>query len=252
MIIEYGSWETFKNDIISKKFIYNHQTLIDGYKIIVIDRSLIWTCRLISSEDITDFENNYKINSNKSIYDIDGRPYQRNETKPLNATTYFTSCGDICGENPAIGEGTRWEWDASISEGWINDENGAPEGMKQIIKEAQFCDSIWLKEGKIFFNNCIKNSYFDLAVICPNGDYYSYLGEIRQNTTGQDLVVEQYINKHPIQGETSTGLFIVPESCSSELPTYMKLRWTITVPEEDNISSGCFLAMLFRNRTKII
>ena len=246
-------WNNFKSDIINKGFPLNYKTIKDGYEIFSSDRGVIlWRTVIIGIEEIIEFESYYKQNCNKSIYDSEGRQYQRTETKPLNTTTYFTSCGDIIGSNPVIGEGTRFDWDASISENWIDDEHGAPEGTKQLIKEAEFCDSIWLKEGKIFFQNCVKESYFDLYIVCLPGGYYINNEEIRQNNTGEDLEIEHYIIKHPLMGNCSAGLSIRPETCSPEMPTYMKVKTIITIPESDNISNGCFEAMLFRSRTEIL
>ena len=81
MNIDYELWADYKTDILSKGFPYNHQTLrnlsgvLVGYTIFVIDRSINWQCMISTPEDITDFETNYKSNSNRNtVYSNDGTP----------------------------------------------------------------------------------------------------------------------------------------------------------------------------------
>lgn len=181
-----------------------------------------------------------------------GKPYVRAESRPLACTTYFTSCGDTLGASPVIGSGNRLAWNASVSEGWVNDENGAPSGMKQFSIIVQFCDSIWLKEGALYYMNCSKGSYGDMEVLCPHGGYYMYLGQVYQNTTGYDLVVDHYLMKHPLQGDVPMGDELNTESCSQELPSYLKFRFTVTVPEADVTSYGAMELEMFRCRTVVI
>lgn len=250
MIVEYNNWTDFKADILNNNFPINYQTFSGGYRVFVVDRQLIWRCFIIDSSEISDFETNYKSNANKCLYDSDGKQYSRAESRPLNCTTCFTSVGDTVGETPSIGTGARLDWDASISEEWTTD--GCPEGFKKSVEEIQFCDSIWLKDGTLYYKDVLKNSYIDLEVICPNGGYYMYLGQIQQNLTGSDLVVDHYVIKHPVQGDVSIGDELNTEACSQELPNYLKYRLTIHVPTSDNSSYGYIEFEINRQRTVII
>jgi len=81
MIIDYQLWADFKTDILSKGFPYNHQTMRDlngtftGYLVFVLDRTIEWQCAVNKTADITDFETNYKSNSNRNtVYNVDGTP----------------------------------------------------------------------------------------------------------------------------------------------------------------------------------
>jgi hypothetical protein len=124
--------------------------------------------------------------------------------------------------------------------------------MKQISVTIQFCDSIWLKEGTIYYMDCDKGSYIDMEVLCPNGGYYMYLGQVYQNTTGNDLAVDHYLFRHPMQDNVPMGDELNTETCSQELPSYLKFRLTVTVPEADVTSYGYMEVELYRRRTVVI
>lgn len=184
--------------------------------------------------------------------DAGGKLFTRAESRPLDCTTVFTTCGDTNGANPLIGNGPRLCWDASVADGWLDDQNGAPDGMKQFAVTIQFCDSIWLKEGTIYYMNATKGSYADMQVVCPNGGYYMYLGQVYQNTTGNDLVVDHYLYKHPLQDDVPMGDELNTETCSQELPSYLKYKFTVTVPESDVTSYGYMEIELYRRRSVVI
>lgn len=249
----YLEWADLKADIIAKGFMVNYQKVGEYYDVFVADRGMfLWTSQLRNSTDITDFETNYKASCNKCIYDYEGKEFNRAESRPLTCTTMFTTVGDIVGASPAIGAGPRMAWDASVSEGWVDDENGAPTGMKQFSVTIQFCDSVWIKEGTVYYMNCMKNSLADMEVLCPNGGYYMYQGQLYQNTTGVDLTVDHYLMKHPMQDCVPMGDELNTETCSQELPSYLKYRFTATVPEADVTSYGYLELELYRARTVVI
>jgi len=177
--------------------------------------------------------------------DSEGKPYVRAESRPLNCTTYFTSAGDTAEE---IGGGGRMRWDASDSTGWTTE--GAPSGFKQFSKEVSFSDSIWLKEGTIYYMDCMKDSYLDMRVVCPSGLYYMYLGNVAQ--AQEDLVVDHYVCKHPMQGNVPMGDELNTEACSQELPPYLIFRLTATVPTGDNSSYGYMEMEMYRQRTVVL
>jgi len=186
-------------------------------------------------------------------HDAENKPFVRAESRPLSCTTCFTTCGDLLAQGsipPMIGGGNRLEWDASDGDQWSTD--GAPDGMKQRKVTIQFCDSIWLKEGTVYFNNGKKGSYVDMEVICPHGGYYMYLGEVMQNLTGDDLVVNHYVIKSPIDGDAPMGDELNTETCSEEIPSYMKFRMTVTVPTSDVDSYGSVQMEVYRKRTVVV
>lgn len=184
------------------------------------------------------------------IKDIEGKLFTRAESRPLQCTTCFTTCGDTDGETPVIGAGNRLAWDASISGDWTTE--GIPTGYKQASVIISFCDSIWLKEGTLYYIGSSKGSYVDMVVLCPNGYYYMYLGEVKQNTSGNDLVVDHYLFKHPLQGDVPMGDEINTETCSQELPSYLKFKLIVTVPVADVTSYGYMELELYRKRTVVV
>lgn len=250
MTIQYYSWSIFKSDIVNKGFLINYKTTASGYRVFIVDRNIIWECFIKSESDISDFEDNYKDNCNKCLYDVEGKQYLRSESRPINCTTYFTSKGDTIGENQSIGTGNRLEWDASISEDWTTD--GCPSGFKKKVTIIRFIDSIWIKDGTIYYVDAEKGSYIDMEVLCPNGGYYMYMGQLQQNLTGDDLSVDHYINNMPIQGNVPMGDELNTETCSQELPNYLKYRFTVTIPESDVTSYGYGLFEIYRQRTIVL
>lgn len=180
----------------------------------------------------------------------DGKQLVRAESRPLNCTTYFTTRGDTIGETPSIGTGAKLSWDASISDEWTTDN--CPEGFKKKDIIIQFVDSIWIKDGTLYYKNVLKDSYIDMFVICPNGGYYLYLDELCQNTTGNDLIIDHYLNQMPIQGDVPMGDELNTEVCSQELPNYLKFMFRVTVPISDTTSYGYGLFEVYRQRTVII
>jgi len=186
-------------------------------------------------------------------HDAENKPYVRAESRPLDCTTCFTTCGDLPAQGsipPVIGGGDRLDWDASVSEQWTTE--GAPSGMKQRKVDIQFCDSIWLKEGTVYFNNGPKGGYVDMEVLCPPGGYYMYLGEVKLNDTGDWLVVNHYVIKSTIEGDAPMGDELNTETCSEEIPSYMKFRMTITIPTSDVNSHGVVQMEVYRKRTVVV
>ena len=202
------------------------------------------------NEDQIDFEDNYKSSSNQDIqpHDTEGKCYVRAESRPLNCTTCFTTCGDTDGDNPNIGNGGRMAWDAADPSGWTT--VGAPSGFKQFSTIVSFCDSIWLKEGTIYYMNCMKGSYCDMEVICPSGYYFLYNGAPAQ--AQEDTIVDHYLFKHPMQGSVPMGDELNTETCSQELPTYLQFKFSVTVPEGDEESYGYMEMEIYRTRTVVL
>ena len=184
-----------------------------------------------------------------SPMDSEGRQFLRAESRPLSCTTYFTTKGD----NGGLGQGSRLEWDASITATgyWLthDDDNNIPEGMKRHSIFITFTDSIWIKEGALYYMGAMKSSYVDMCVLCPHMLVFMYFGALYVNITGSDLVVDHYLNHHPIQGDVPMGDEINTETCSQELPSYLKYRLCVTVPIADNSSYGYMELETYRQRT---
>lgn len=253
------SWTDFKSIVSSKSIkmqYYEGESSPIGttYFLSAYDCAQGYMCRINDQDnplDVSDFETNYKASANQEIvpHDDEGKNYVRAESRPLNCTTCFTSCGDISGDNPQIGAGPRMYWDASESEGW--ETENAPSGYKQFSTRVSFCDSVWLKEGTIYYMNAKKGSYCDMQVICPSGYYFLYQGQVAQSQS-DDMVVDHYLFKHPMQGDVPMGDELNTESCSQELPSYLQFEFTATVPESDTDSYGYMEMELYRVRTVVI
>jgi len=253
------NWTEFKQIAITNKHINpQYQDKGHGYFIWAVELCVVYSCNVDKTDPVNsdqeDFEDNYKADCNKTVEptDTEGKHYTRAESRPLDCTTIFTTCFDTNGGSPAIGAGARMQWDASVASGWVDDESGAPEGMKQFSVSGSFCDSVWIKEGALYYMNATKGSYIDMEVICPNGGYYMYLGQVYQNTTGSDLTVDHYLFKHPIQDCVPMGDELNTETCSQELPSYLKYKMTVTVPEADATSYGYMEIELYRRRSVVI
>jgi hypothetical protein len=135
------SWTAFKNlttaKLLKMQYVEGESSPIGTtYFLTAYDHFYEYNCRINDQDnasDISDFETNYKATANEDINprDTEGKEFIRAESRPLECTTCFTTCGDTDGANPVIGAGSRLAWDASVADGWVDDENGAPAGMKQ-------------------------------------------------------------------------------------------------------------------------
>ena len=196
--------------------------------------------------DKQDFENNYKPYANKPIEpkSDDGKTIVRAESRPLGTTTVFTGQAD---SDNNIGDGKILAWDFSNN----NDLVDAPNGYKRKRIEFKFIDSVWIKEGTIYYHNVLKNSYVDFYVVCPAGQYYyDNNNNLKQATS--DTIISHYVIHHPIQDNVPMGDELNTESCSSEIPSTYKFWIDVTVPDSDNQSNGHIELEIFRKRTVIL
>jgi hypothetical protein len=186
-----------------------------------------------------------------SPMDDEGKQFVRAESRPLTCTTCFTTVGDGSG----VLDGEKLEWDASITtEGyWVTQAPHPsmiiPDGFKLHLAVITYRDSIWIKEGTVYYMDCLKGSYFCMGALVPHMHPFMYKGAVYINITGGDLLVDKYINKHPLQGNVPMGDELNTESCSQELPSYVKYMIGVFVPIEDNQSYGCFELEIYRQRT---
>lgn len=198
-----------------------------------------------SDPDETDFDTNYKSVCNQAIHPLsdDKKLIVRSESRPLNCTTVFTGVAD----NIGIGDGKVLTWDFSNT----NDDVTPPTNYKRKRLEFSFIDTIYIKEGGIYYHNVQKGSYIDFYVVCPAGEYYI---DNAGNTqlAGVDTVVNHFTIHHPMQGTVPMGDELNTESCSNAIPSTYKFWIEITVPDTDSSSNGALSLELYRSRTAVL
>lgn len=201
---------------------------------------------MIDSSVITEFETYYKSKCNKLVYDSEGKEFQRAESRPLDCTTYFTTKGDSVN---AIGEGAILAWDFGNQDNEIIQESGSLIRRKRI--EFKFLDTIYIKEGTMYFHNTLKGSYLDLYVVCPQNNYYYDNNGIPKLAT-EDKIISHYIINQFLQGSCPMGNEFNTESCSGGIPVNYKFWLEVTVPAEDEESNGYVTLEIYRKRTVIL
>lgn len=251
------SWTEFKNTCLTKKGLIPQYISItknsSNYYLIWVtedNSEYITTINITNpaNSDQTDFENNYKNNANEPLQPKteDGKIFVRAESRPLETTTCFTGIGDSI---DGIGDGQTFSWDFSN-----NDDEITPSGVDYRRKriEFKFLDSVWMKEGTLYFYNMPKGSYADVYIVCPTGAYYKdNNGNIHQAT--EDTIIAHYVMHHPMEGTVAMGDELNTECCSNEIPTYYKFWIDITIPDESGTTAhGNFEIELYRKRTRIL
>lgn len=247
MNIKCASWSDLKTAVSNRVLSLQYETSTALYYTYASDGLTTWTYNIKrdSGAEVTDFETNHKANANRPAVakTDDGKPIVRSESRPIGCTTYFTSVGDDTG----IGDGTELSWDFSNS----TDDVPAPSGFSRKRIEFKFLDTVYLKEGTIYFHNAVKNSYIDIMVVCPNGQYYyDNDGDAKQATA--DTVINQYVFHHHIQGTVAMGDELNTESCSPAIPNNYKFWIEVTVPDTDTTSNGSVQLELYRTRTVVL
>lgn len=226
---------------------YESSTL-GAYTLYAVDIPLIYKSVILkdAGDDVTDFEDNYKDNANTEIVprSADGRPLTIAVSRPRRYQTSFTTrCDDLV--NSLVGKGKAIWWDFSNSD----DEVTAPSGYKRKRIELQWIDPVYLKEGTLYFHNALKGSYFDLYIVCPDGQYFLKNDGTPELAT-EDTPFAQYINHHFFQGDCSMGDELNTETATEDpLPTNYKVWVEITVPESDTSSNGYGELEVYRQRT---
>lgn len=241
-------WTAFKNRVDSQGLFLQYIDVNGSYILWAPDDVIVFSCSVIkNTPDATDFENNYMALANKDLVqrDPDGKPYSRAESRPLNCTTCFTGCGD---SDSNIGDGVELAWDASDDTQFQTIVDSSFKRQRVVFS---FLDSVWIKEGTIYYHNVLQGSYMDMFIVCPAGGYY-YANDGTPRYAAVDTAVAHYVIHHPIQGTVAMGDELNTETCSSELPNSYKFWLEITVPQEDNSSNGHFEIEMYRTRTVIL
>lgn len=245
------SWSQFKALLDAGLLFIEDQRGTHDYILYGQDSILLYKCVLANEDmasDITDYETNYQ--SKKSTFlnpiDPDGRHFTRAESRPLGTITCFTDKGDSATN---IGDGNELYWDFSNDDDLVNMPSGSTMKRKRI--EFSFLDSVWMKEGALYFHKAKKESYLDFYVVCPeNGYYLDNDGELQQAT--EDTPIIHYGIHIHIQGDCPMGDELNTESCSVEIKSNYKFWLDITVPNTDDESTGYVTLELYRKRTVIL
>lgn len=245
------SWSDLKTVVSNKNLALQYEDDGSFYRVFAFDKSICYRCDIYQEDpagtDQDDFETNYKDDANgpDEIKDPDRKAFVVSVSRPLNTYTYFTTAGDTVSD---IGGGTRLTWDFSNSD----DEITAPTNYKKKRVEISFIDPVWIKEGTVYFHNCVKDSHIDFFIVCPNGEYYTDNDGDPVLATADTSVVK-YVNKHPIQGSVPMGDELNTEATmESPVPTNYKMWLEVTVPDTDSTSNGCVEFEMYRTRTIIL
>ena len=228
-------WDDFKTDIINKGFPLNFKRKPNGYDVFALDRTLTWTAVVSSPSGVADFETNYQSNCNRYLDPVDdgGKAYVRAEVRPMECTTMFTSRGDTVND---IGDGERTSWNSADPSGWTTE--GAPSGYKQLTKDLQFMDPIFVTAGCCMYENCPFGSELDMYVMY-------------EAAPGYFVPVDHFVSAWPMSGTCSEGSTIDSTTISSALPPYLVLRFIYTIPENETSARGAAALKIYRERTVI-
>ena len=216
------------------------------YLVFAEENSIIYKCLLTDSEEITDFETNYKSSCNIPIKptSVDGRPIVRVDSRPLDWTIAWTGRSDNVS---GVFDGNEVSWDFTNSDDLVT----APTGYKRKRVEFHYIDEVRIKDGTLCYFNKLKGSYFDIFMVCPDGGYYYDNDGVLQQAVG-DTKIYNYLCHCMMQGSTVDGWEFNSEGCTDPIPTAYKFWLEITVPTADVESNGYMTIEMFRKRTMVL
>lgn len=192
-----------------------------------------------------------KVRPSKKDRAVDGRLIIRAESRPKDATSYFTMRGDSA---TGIGDGTQLHWDFSNSDDLVTDSltTPIPSGHKRKRIKIVFVDSVWVKEGTLYFESVPHGCYIDFFVVCPQGGYYlDHEGTPRQASA--DTPISHYVNMHRMFGSCPMGDELNTEAANENaIPAGYEFWVELTTPNSDSISKGNAELELYRIRTCLL
>lgn len=237
-------WSEYKGVIDSKHIPVQYVEQGGFYNIWAIDgvtnyRTVIQKITPTPTDsDQEDFENNYKGDANKVGY------YVRPEVRPLNTTAYFTSRGD----NTGVGDGKKICWNFSNS---TDDVGSPPSGYNQKLLKFDFSEDVYIRGGILVYKYCLNDSYVDMWVVCPNGQYYKKNdGSIALATA--DTKIAHWAIELPMIGDSGPGELIDSGTASEPIPNNYEVWLQITVPDCDSNSYGHLILWGYRTKTMIL
>lgn len=180
----------------------------------------------------------------------DGRMIVRSDSRPREATTYFTMRGD---SDISIGDGNIMTWDFSNSDDIVTDSltTAVPTNYKRKRIKLSFVDEVWVKEGSIYWKDAIYGCHVDFWIMCPAGQYY-----VDRSGTPQlasvDTPIVHYVNHHRIMGDCFIGDELNTEGANEDgIPNNYELWVEITTLNTDSVSKGHSELEIYRNRTHL-
>jgi len=180
----------------------------------------------------------------------DGRPIVRADSRPEDATTYFTSRGD----NTTIGNGTTIAWDFNNSDDIVTDSitTAIPSGMKRKRMKLSFADPIRIKEGTLYWENAPFGTYVDFWVVCPDGEYYINRDTGNPTAASGDTPLVHYVNHHHLMGDCPMGDEMNTEAANEDpIPSNYELWVEITIDENNSACHGAGELEVYRIRTHL-
>jgi hypothetical protein len=169
-------------------------------------------------------------------------------SRPVGWQTMFTMAGDTAS---GIGDGKVIEWDFSNDDDLMA-SGVAPDGYKGKSICINFLDSVYIKEGCLYFHDAVKNSYVNFDIVCPDGQYY-YDRDNNPVQADGDVVVLRYVNQHHFYSSCPMGDELNTESASENaIPSNYHLCVNVFVPTTDSVSYGYGELEMYRERTILL
>jgi hypothetical protein len=181
----------------------------------------------------------------------DGRPIVRADSRPEEASTYFTMRGDTATK---IGDGTIIQWDFGNADDEVTDSvtTAVPSGCKRKRIKLSFVDDIRIKEGTIYWKNAPFGCYIDFWVVCPDKEYYISYDETPIQAYG-DVPLEHYVNHHLIMDDCPMGDELNTEAANEDaIPSNYELWVEITIADGNTSCKGFAELEIYRERTHLL
>lgn len=169
-----------------------------------------------------------------------GKWIVRSESKISGFDIVFTGAGDKMDGDMEIGGGTPFVFDFSDANQLVT----APVGFKRVRVDWQFNDSVYIKEGTIYFYNMPKGSYVNMLIVCPAGYPYGYkvhgrpvedYDKLQYAVATEDTVVNRWVLNYRMEGSCPMGdEFNTESAADSSAPLHYIWRAEITIPEITN------------------
>lgn len=248
------SWPELKTHQSEKNIPFQYEDLTDEYYVWFVEGDINYYTIIEKTTpagtDQTDFETNYKANSNKPVApsDADNRVFVRAGSRKFEWNTNFTNFADKIDTPQVIYGGKQIQWDFSNTD----DDITAPTGYKKKRIVVQFIDSIQIKEGTLYFLGAPLGAYAEWSVVCPSGQYY-YKNDGTPALATEDTIIMTFV-KAGMMGDCPMGDEFNAEEASDVIPSYYKFWCDITTPDTTGYTDfkGHILAEINRERSVIL